>query len=277
MTRRSLTRGARTVSYLDSDPAGGGRPVVLLIHGFPDQASMWEPVAERLHADGFRVLAPDTIGCGRSSMAPDLGGYRIGEVLADLQAVLDEAGADRADVVGHDWGAGLAWFLTFRHPRRVRTLTAISVGHPAAFLRGGFRQKLMSWYIAYFHLAPLADRLLLRGGPLGLRRVFASHPEIDEVMARLGEPGRLRAALRMYRANIVPEVLLARHPRVTVPTLAVHSRADRFLAERQIATSVDRVDAPFRHVELDGGHWIPLEQPDRLAELIHEHTGAVLV
>ena len=272
LVRRTLTRGVRSLSYLDSDPTDTQRPVILLIHGFPDEAAMWGPVAARLHAEGFRVLALDTIGCGHSAIGNSLRDYHLDEVLADLLALLDKAGATQADVVGHDWGAGIAWFLAMRHAKRVRTLTAVSVGHPAAFLRGGLRQKLLSWYILYFHLAPLADWLLPGDGPLGLRRVFASHPEMDSVMARLREPGRMQAAVRIYRANIITQVVLARHPRGTVPTLAIHSRGDRFLVERQIAKTREWVDAPFHHEELDGGHWIPLEQPDRLANLIRAHV-----
>lgn len=275
MTRRTLTRRGLRLSYLDSAPDDAGRRVVLLLHGFPDDAEMWTPVAATLHEQGLRVLAPDIVGCGRSDIAPTLGGYRVREVLSDLIALLDEAGTGQADVVGHDWGAGIAWFLALRHPGRVRSLSVVSVGHPGAFVRGGIRQKLMSWYIGYFHLAPLADRLLPRGGPLGLRRVFGSHPDMDGVMARLREPGRMRAAVRMYRANIVRDVLFARHPRTSVPVLAVHSRDDVFLGARQVRATGAWVDGPFRFEQLDGGHWIPIEQPDRLATLILEHLDTV--
>lgn len=270
--RRCYQSRGLALSYLDSAPSDRGRPVVLLLHGFPDEAEMWRPMIPALHAAGLRVLAPDTVGCGQSAMAAGQDGYDLFRILDDLCALLDQLGLQQVHVVGHDWGAAIAWFLAMHRPDRLWRLCAISVGHPNAYLGAGLRQKRMSWYMAYFHLVGLAERLLPGHGRFSLRRVFASHPNIEGVMARLSEPGRLTAALRIYRANVLQHILFSTHPRVRVPAMGIHSADDAFLGKAQMDDSQAWVDH-FRSIALTGGHWLPLEQPQRLVALLIEHLA----
>ena len=92
-----------TLSYLDSSPDDPHRPVVLLLHGFPDEASMWQPQMAALHAAGYRGVAPDTLGCGQSDMAPRVRDYHCVKIAGDHVALLNHLGIDKAHVVGHDW------------------------------------------------------------------------------------------------------------------------------------------------------------------------------
>lgn len=269
--RRSYVRRGLTLSYLDSAPLDRARPVILLLHGFPDEAEMWLPIIPALHAAGFRVLAPDTVGCGQSAMATQQDGYGALRIMDDLCALLDQLRLRRVYLAGHDWGAAIAWFLAMHRPERLHRLCAISVGHPAAYVRAGLRQKLMGWYIAYFHLVGIAERLLPGRGFFSLRQVFGSHPDIEGVMARLNRPGRLTAALRIYRANVLQHILFSEHPRVKLPVLGIHSAGDVFLDPGQMRHSAAWVDGGFRYVAMDGGHWLPLDQPQRIAELMLEH------
>jgi pimeloyl-ACP methyl ester carboxylesterase len=265
-------RGLR-LSYLDSAPADTQRPAVLLLHGFPDTAAMWGPQITALHAAGYRCIAPDTVGCGESQMADRMRDYNCELIAADHVALLDHLGIERAHVVGHDWGSAIAWLVAGHYPLRCTSLIAMSVGHPTSYALGGVRQKLKGWYVFFFQLGGLSDRLLARPGAFGLRRVFRSHPHMDEVMARLSEPGRLTAAVRIYRASL-PSILFKRQPNVAAPTLGILSRADRFLTEDQMASSGRRVDAEWRYEMLDGGHWMPIEQPERINALILDHIRA---
>ena len=269
--RRSFARRGLQLSYLDSAPNDRARPVILLLHGFPDEAEMWLPLIPALHAAGFRVLAPDTVGCGQSAMAAQTSDYDVFSILDDLCGLLDHLSVPKVYLAGHDWGSGIAWFLAMHRPQRVLRLCAISVGHPAAYAGAGLRQKLMGWYIAYFHLVAIAERLLPGRGYFSLRRVFGSHPDIEGVMARLAVPGRLTAALRLYRANVLQHILFSEHPRAKVPVLGIHSADDAFLDAGQMRDSGDWTDSAFRYVALDGGHWLPLEQPQRIAGLMLEH------
>jgi pimeloyl-ACP methyl ester carboxylesterase len=262
-------RGLR-LSYLDSAPCAERRPTVLLLHGFPDTAEMWLPQIERLHQAGYRCIAPDTLGCGRSDMAPRLGDYHALKITGDHRALLEHLGIAQAHVVGHDWGAVIGWMFAGHFPQRTLSLVAMSVGHPTAYARSGPRQKLMGWYTLFFLLGGLADRLLAGEGRLSLRRVFRGHPQMDEVLQRLREPGRMTAALRIYRAAIVP-VLFTRQPQVAAPTLGLWSEGDLFLVEAQMTASARFVDGPWRYGRLHGGHWMSLEQPEHIGALILDH------
>ena len=274
MNRQSrFTHRGLALSYLDSAPGDHSRPTVLLLHGFPDEATLWAAQIAGLHAAGYRCIAPDIVGSGESDLAPRLRDYRALEIVGDQLALLDKLGIGRAHVVGHDWGAVIAWLLAGHHPDRVDRLAVLGVGHPTAYARSGPRQKLLAWYTYYFLLAGISERLLLGSGPLSLATVFR-HPETDRVMQRLRRPGRMTAALRLYRANVAT-ILLRRHPKPRAPTLGIWAEGDRFLAESQMTRSARWVDDPWRYERFPGHHWTPIAEPERLLETLLEHLERV--
>lgn len=260
------------LAYRDSAPGDSTRPIVLLLHGFPDSSRMWAQQMAALHARGFRAVAPDTRGCGDSAMAARVRDYAVPVLASDFVALLDHLGADAADVVGHDWGAVLAWQLAGHCPDRVKRLVALSVGHVEAIAAGGWAQKRASWYMGLFALGGVAERALLGRGRFGLERMLPDHPDIAEVRHRLAAPGRMTAALRIYRANLWM-LLTGSQPPVAADTLGVWSEGDRYLVEAQMRASANFVRGDWRYERLPGGHWIPLEQGDALNTLLAEHFG----
>src|ERR671912_2486091 len=126
-------RGALRFAVTDSGPSGAD--VVVLLHGFPQQLRGFTRVAERLNAAGLRTLIPSQRGYTPTARPPRRRDYRIEETTADVLALLDAAGLDRAHIVGHDWGGALVWALGAWHPDRVRTLTVLSVPHPGAMAK----------------------------------------------------------------------------------------------------------------------------------------------
>jgi len=272
-TMISFEHDGLRLAYRDSAPGDTQRPVVLLLHGFPDSSAMWQAQMDFLHENGFRVIAPDTRGCGDSDIAPQRADYHFSRVLADHVALLDHLNIDRAQVVGHDWGAVFAWLLAGHHPERVSRLVAISVGHPTAYAKAGLKQKLAGWYIVFFLMAGFAERRLLGRGRLSFEGAMPGHPQPDEVRARMKAPGRLTAALRVYRANI-GDILTGSQPRIAAPTVGIWSDGDVFLTETQMRNSDAFVDGDWHYERLSGGHWIPLEQPDRLNALLAAHLDA---
>lgn len=267
-----FTHDGLQLAYRDSAPGDSARPVVLLLHGFPDSSRMWTQQMVALHARGFRAVAPDTRGCGDSDMAPRRQDYRAPIVAADFVALLDHLGAERTDVIGHDWGAVLAWVMAGHWPERVRRLVALSVGHPDAYAAGGWAQKRASWYMGLFALAGVAERALLGRGRLSLESVLPDHPDTAEVRHRLAAPGRMTAALRIYRANLWA-LLTGSQPPVAADSLGVWSEGDRYLVEAQMRASAEYVRGSWRYERLPGGHWIPLTQGEALNTLLVEHLG----
>lgn len=267
--RQNFTHDGLTLSYLDSAPDDTNRPVVLLLHGFPDEATMWQRQIDALHAAGYRVLAPDMRGYGESDIPKRQRDHHWTQVVADHVALLDHLDIKQVDVVGHDWGAVFAWLLAIDQPQRVRRAVAMTVGHPTSYARAGLRQKVLGWYTLFFCIPGLSTWLLRGNGWFSLRRVFGTHPQMDHAMARVLRPGRMRAAIRLYRANLA-SVLFKAHGSAQVPMLGIWASGDPHLAEDQMQNSGKRCAAGWTYERWEGGHWIPLEQPERLTRRLLE-------
>src|SRR5262245_59253349 len=143
------------------EPAGNHRgPAVLLLHGWPDSHRLWRHQVPALTAAGLRTIAPDLRGFGDSTRPDAVDAYALPNVLGDVIAVLDQLGVERTHVVGHDWGAPVAWLLASLVPDRVDRLAALSVGHPASIADAGIPQRRMSWYILLFQFEGVAEQWL---------------------------------------------------------------------------------------------------------------------
>jgi pimeloyl-ACP methyl ester carboxylesterase len=246
---------------------GEGEPV-LLLHGFPDTHGVWREQIPALVAAGYRVIAPDTRGCGDSQLLTRVSDYHVKHLVADLVALLDVLGLAKVKLVAHDWGAVIGWQLVMAHPQRIERYVALSVGHPSAYGRGGLVQKLKGYYVVLFQLRGFAE-WLLRLGNWKLFGLFTGFPqELSHWRRVLSRPGRLTAGINYYRANL--QLILPRsYPRVSVPVTGIFSDGDRFLTERQMLASADYCDAGFRYQRVSGAnHWLQLDAPEQVTPLI---------
>ena len=249
---------------------GEGTPV-LLLHGFPDSGRLWRHQVGALADAGFRVIVPDQRGYGTSDKPDGVDAYNILNLVADVGAVLADAGAERAHVVGHDWGAAVAWVAATVAPNIVDHLAVLSVGHPATFRTDGFEQFEKSWYMLLFQFEDIAERWLSQDDWKNFR-AWGGHPDTDAVIAELEQNGSLTPGLNWYRANVPassyvePQMEL---PPVAAPTLGVWSSGDFALTEGQMPRSKDKVTGPWRYERLAGpGHWMQLEAPDEVNRLL---------
>src|SRR5271156_3448185 len=146
----------------DAGPPDG--PVVVLLHGFPQRNDSWNAVTDRLTAQGYRCLAPNQRGYSAGARPAHRRDYRIPELVGDLGALIDASGARQVHLVGHDWGAAVAWAAAAEMPERLATVSPISVPHPAAFMKSlaTSRQGLASWYMYFFQLPRIPEWLLTR-------------------------------------------------------------------------------------------------------------------
>lgn len=250
-----------------------GTPVVLL-HGFPQFSDSWDALVPLLTAAGYRTLAMDQRGYSPGALPRGRRAYRIPELVADAAALVDHAGG-RAHVVGHDWGAAVAWALAAAHPDKVRTLTALSVPHPQAFL-GSFvtsTQALKSWYMFFFQLPALPEQLLTAGGAVRFLERSGQDPgRARRDAARLTAQG-FTGPLNYYRAMPLLDPRSAGTP-VTVPTLFVWSDGDVAIGRASVDRCARYVRAPYRLEVLPGvSHWIPEEAPGAVAELALPHLA----
>ena len=254
---------------VDGPPDGAP---VLLLHGFPQDHRSWAPVAARLHSSGLRTVAPTQRGYSPGARPEGVDAYAMPALVADALGVLDALDLPYAHVVGHDWGAAVAWQLAARHAQRVTSLVAVSVGHPVAFsraLREDRDQQARSGYIREFGEQGTAEDVLLADDAARLRSLTAGAGLAAAVTTRAG----LTAALNWYRAMAGSDYLDC--PAVEVPTTFVWSNADDALGRTQALGTAAFVHAEYRFVELDGvSHWVPEQAPAALSAEIVLRAGS---
>lgn len=255
-------------------------PAAILLHGFPDSSAVWNKVTPALTASGFRVIAPDLRGFGETDMADSVGDYDIQTGAApDILALLDALNISRAHLVGHDFGAPVAWLLAAQHPDRFISLVALSVGHMRAYMTAGAEQKKRSLYILFHQFRGVCEAAYRMNDWSLLRRHWSAHGDIEEAIRLLSRPGRLTAGLNWYRANAnFKRILFPPKPGafgeeiVRIPTLGLWSDGEAYLVEEQMPASADYVEAPWRYERIDNAsHWIPYDAPAKLASLLVEH------
>ena len=255
----------------------GEGPPVLLLHGFPDTGRLWRHQVPALVDAGFQVIVPDQRGYGRSDKPAEVDAYGILPLGGDVLAVLDQLGIERAHVVGHDWGAAVAWVVATVAPERVERLAVLSVGHPVVFRNASLEQRQLSWYMLLFQFAGTAETWLTADGWANFR-AWSRYPEADDVIAELERDGSLTPGLNWYRANVAPHTWVEpplELPPVVAPTMGVWSSGDIALLEHQMVASAAHVSGPWRYERLEGvGHWMQLEAPDRVNALLVDFLSA---
>ncbi|MCC7536536.1 MAG: alpha/beta hydrolase [Deltaproteobacteria bacterium] len=255
--------------------------LVLLLHGFPETSFEWRDQLGALGDAGYRAVAPDQRGYSPRARPTDDDAYEISLLVDDVLAIADALGGARFHVVGHDWGAAVAWGVAKLGEDRVRSLSAFSVPHPDAFRQvladPTSCQNEASSYFDMFVMPDYAD-VLLRGDAFGLRFVYAGLPDeaVDEYLSVLGTREALSAALAWYRANVADRMLRGGElGNITVPTLFVWSDGDTALCRDGADLTADFVQGPYRFEVIEGvSHWIPELAPDESTALLLEHLAA---
>jgi pimeloyl-ACP methyl ester carboxylesterase len=249
---------------------GAGQPV-LLLHGFPDSHHLWRHQVSALTGAGMRALAPDLRGFGESAKPDAVGEYGVARSVADMVAVLDELEIERAHVVGHDWGAAVAWALAAFVPQRVERLVAMSVAHPSVLRDPSYEQRQKAWYTLLFQFEGVAEELMQRDDWAMLRAWLRGSGDVERYVEDLSRPGALTAALNWYRAGMHPSRELRERrefPPISAPTMGIWSTGDDYLVESMPA-SADHVSGPFRYERVEGAsHWLQLDEPELVNGLL---------
>jgi pimeloyl-ACP methyl ester carboxylesterase len=252
---------------------GEGRPV-LLLHGFPDSSRLWRHQVASLSAAGMRAIVPDLRGFGESDKPEAVEEYAVARSVADMVAILDALALDRVHVVGHDFGAVVAWVLAALAPERVDHLVAMSVGHPATGRLRTMEDREKAWYQLLFQFPDVAEELLQRDDWKLFREWLRDDGDLEHYITDLSRPGALTAGLNWYRANLTPQLELQRRsppPAVAAPTLGLWSSGDNYLTEQRMLRSREHVVGRWRYERIEGAsHWMQIDEPDRVNELLLE-------
>lgn len=240
LTHRTVVADGVRLHYVEAGPSAG--PVIVMLHGFPESWYSWRKQIPPLAAAGYRVLAPDMRGVGDSDRPRATSAYTLDRLADDVAGVMRAAGVAHATIVGHDWGAAVAWRLAQRDRALVRRLVALNGPHPGRFAHAlrDPRQLARSAYMLAFLAPGLPERLLAAGDFALLRRALTyggvpgafSDADIDHYRQGWLRPGALTGALAPYRA--LPSQLRAiRSARagvpIAAPALVIWGKRDSYL------------------------------------------------
>jgi len=278
MALEAVSLDARGFTF-DAIAAGAAdAPLVLLLHGWPQFAESWAPVAEDLAAAGYRAVAVDQRGYSPSARPLEVSAYAIGELVADVAGFAEALGRDQFHLVGHDWGAIVGWAFAAAYPERLASYVSLATPHPSALVRARAEdpdQKAKSAYVDFFRLPDgVAEKALLADGAARLRAVYGGivpPTEVDTNVRRLSEPGALTAVLNWYRAFGFDDSI----GKATVPTRYLWGDKDLALGERAARATADFALGPYRFDVFEGvSHWMVDEVPERVSAAVREHLAA---
>jgi pimeloyl-ACP methyl ester carboxylesterase len=251
--------------------------LVLMLHGFPQFANAWLPLMHSVAKAGFRAAAVNQRGYSPEARPEPLGEYSVQNLVGDIQAFADNLGAQRFHLIGHDWGAFLAWMYAAQFPARLQSLTSLSTPHPDAFwsaVETDEDQKKRSHYLMLFRMPDgAAERVLAADDFAMLRRVYQgklSAASVRQNIGKMRKPGALTASLNWYRA-LKPQ----RIGRVDVQTLYIWGSDDMAAGRKAALDTANYVGATYKFVELEGkSHWLLEEEFDVVTQLVLDHISA---
>jgi pimeloyl-ACP methyl ester carboxylesterase len=250
-------------------PADG--PLVVLLHGFPEFWFEWRDFFSPLAQAGFRVVAPDQRGYNLSSKPQGVAAYRLDLLADDIFALADALGRKTFRVVGHDWGATVAWWMATRNQARLERLVTMDAPHPAVWMsavRTDREQRRKSWYVQALRIPWLPEFLIRLGGYSGLTKALTSAARKDaftpEILAQYKtawrQPGALTAMINWYRAVTADDLTPPPAKSLNVPTLILWGDKDIYVGPK-LAEACAALCADARVVHFpQAGHWLPHDE-----------------
>ena len=259
-------------------------PLVILLHGFPEFWYGWRKQIPALAAAGYRVWAPDQRGYNLSDKPKGIDAYTLDQLVADVIGLIDAAGCAKAYLVGHDWGAAVAWWTAIKYQQRVRKLVVSNVPHPIVMnrtVRRNFAQLRKSWYIFFFQIPWLPERLLRASNWLSLSRALQkssnagsfTEEDLMRYRAAWSKPGAFTAMLNWYRAAVRRKLERLPSLRVIPPTLLIWGVHDLALNREMAEPSIALCDDGQLVFCEAATHWVQHDEPARVNQLLLEFLG----
>jgi pimeloyl-ACP methyl ester carboxylesterase len=270
------TNGIR-LNVVQNGPDEG--PLVILLHGFPEFSYGWRQQIPYLVSAGYRVWAPDQRGYNLSDKPDGIAAYTLDELAADVVGLIDGAGQKQAFLIGHDWGAVVAWWVAAKYPDRLAKLVILNVPHGAVMqknLRSNFAQMRKSWYLFFYQIPWLPENLAQRQDwkmvvdalTKSSRSGTFTDSDLDQYRQAWSQPNAYRSMLNWYRAMIRKPPKPPASPRIIVPTLLIWGVQDKFLGREMAQPSIDLCDDGRLVFIEEATHWVQHEEAERVNELI---------
>ncbi len=264
------------------DEAGTGDRLALCLHGFPESRFSWRHQLPVLAEMGYRAWAPDLRGYGETEPKPGaISAYLIDRLMEDVAALIDASKARSVTLIGHDWGAALAWTFAANRVRPLERLVIMNVPHPAvmnAHLRRSWAQLKKSWYMFFFQLPRVPERAMRANDARAIRRAFHDMaidktnftPDVLDHYARNAQrPGAMTGMINWYRAALrLRGKLAGPWDVIETPTLIVWGEEDAALGIELL----DGAEAYVRDLTIERlpgvSHWVQQEAPQKVNAIL---------
>jgi epoxide hydrolase 4 len=270
------------------DEVGEGDHLALCLHGFPESRFSWRFQLPLLAQMGYRAWAPDLRGYGETEPKPrEVSAYLIDRLMEDVAALIDASGAKRVTLIGHDWGAGLAWAFAANRVRPLERLVIMNVPHPAVMagqLGRNWAQMGKSWYMFFFQLPGLPERAMTANDARAIRNAFRgmavdksnfTQDVLDRYARDAQRPGAIRGMVNWYRAALqLGGKLRGPWPKIETPTLIVWGEEDAALGIELL----DGTDAYVTDLTIQRlpkvSHWVQQEAPEKVNAILKAWLAA---
>ena len=258
-----------------------GDPLVILLHGYPDFWYGWRKQVTFLAQTGYRVWIPDQRGYNISDKPRGVKAYRMDMLLQDVLGLIDAAGEQQVYLVGHDWGAGVAWAVALAAPERLKKLVILNVPHPKVFtdtLRSSREQLRKSWYIFFLQIPLLPEILLTANNAQRTKEALVASAlpttftdaDLAEYVRAWMQPKAMHSMINWYRAAVRYQPALPADYHIHVPTLVIWGAQDVALAVEMAQQSVDLCDDGRLVLFEDATHWVQDDKPNEVNALLKE-------
>jgi pimeloyl-ACP methyl ester carboxylesterase len=272
-----------TLHVLKAGPETGR--LVILLHGFPEFWYGWRNQIEFFANAGYYIWVPDQRGYNLSEKPVGVAAYNLDNLAADVVGLIDAAGRDKAIVIGHDWGAAVAWRVANQYPQRVERLVILNVPHPVVMgraLKRNRRQQLRSWYIFFLLIPWLPERVARLWNWKLLTHMLVSSSrlgtftniDLDHYREAWSQPHAFRSMSNWYRAMMQTAPVRLVSQRITVPTLMLWGVKDIALGIELAQPSIDLCNDGRIEFFHQASHWVHHEESERVNNFIVEFMKA---
>ena len=267
----SYQREGLTFDVIDSGVLDG--QIFVLLHGFPETNKSWQETSEILNQAGYRTLAINQRGYSLGAQPEKRRDYRGSALIEDVNTLLDLIGQP-VYLVGHDWGAVVAWDVAQRYPDKIKHLITVSVPHKAAFMQAMLKsnQLFKSYYMGLFQLPKIPELLFEKFPKIGLgllKNTGMTTQQLQDFQQDIVNEKRLSPALNWYRGIPFSSNKTLLKP-ITVPTLFIWGKHDSAVGAKSVALNHQFVKAPYKEIIMDATHWIPVQNAKELSGYILE-------
>lgn len=260
-----------TFNVIDTGPIDG--EIIVLLHGWPQTAKSWHVVSEQLNQHGYRTIAPTQRGYSPQARPSSRFSYRMSNLVGDIVALMKKIDSDAVHLVGHDWGSSVAWALAAKYPQYVKTFTSVSVPHSGAFMQSMLSsdQFFRVYYMGLFQL-PKMPELMASHCPNMFKKMLQgtglTESEVETIYTDVIDQGAFGASINWYRAMFLLSPADMKR-KVSVPTMHIWGDQDNALSRKSAELTKNFTTGFYRLEVLSGAtHWIPLQNPNELSQLI---------